>query len=125
MAIFRKNLTPDRERELFWRKVKKTDTCWLWTAGKSLGGYGTCTYNNQNESAAHRLAWVFTNGTIPAGKLVCHKCHVRACVNPDHLYIGTHLDNMRDRTKRINDTDSLSPELQKTKLFFEKLVSRK
>jgi hypothetical protein len=48
----------------------------------------------------HRVAWVFTNGSIPKGMMVLHKCDNRKCVNPDHLYLGTHCDNMKDVVDR-------------------------
>lgn len=68
--------------------------CWLWVGGVNSDGYGTWTAHG--ETKAHRASWVLHNGAIPAGKHVLHKCDQPNCVNPDHLFLGTHQDNMAD-----------------------------
>jgi hypothetical protein len=75
--------------ERFWAKVNKTDTCWLWTACKDIGGYGN--YYNQR---AHRVAYEVLVGPIPDGMVLDHLCCVRACVNPEHLRVCTHVENV-------------------------------
>lgn len=88
----------------FWSKVKKTDGCWLWTAYKTpitgmRGGYGQFGIGEE-VYIAHRVSWHISIGPIPDGIHVLHNCpggDNPTCVNPSHLFLGTHLDNMRDR----------------------------
>jgi HNH endonuclease len=85
----------------FWNKVKKTNTCWLWTAGQQGNGYGTFrTKNPRRHVLAHRMAWELTYGPIPEGKQVCHHCDTRHCIRPDHLFLGTQCDNIRDAFRK-------------------------
>jgi len=82
----------------FWDKVVKTDSCWLWT-GCLCRGYGLIKASN-GMRRAHRVSWELHFGPIPEDLYVCHQCDVRKCVNPSHLFLGTHTDNMRDMTKK-------------------------
>lgn len=77
------------------RNVKKTDGCWLWTGYTSTFGYGMMRFMGKSQNA-HRLSWQVHRGPIPDGLSVLHKCDVPACVNPDHLFLGTQSDNMKD-----------------------------
>lgn len=79
--------------KLFWSKVNKTEACWLWTGGLNEHGYGI----HGDGRAAHRISWMMEHGPIPPGFMVLHKCNVRNCINPDHLYLGNAKDNARDR----------------------------
>lgn len=81
----------------FMSKVRRTQDCWIWTACKRRGGYGHFNKGNNKYTSAHRLSWEIHRGQIPNKLSVLHKCNNAACVNPDHLYLGTHNDNMRDR----------------------------
>ena len=72
--------------------------CWLWTAGIfEKRGYGAFAHPEQ---LAHRVAWAMYRGPIPAGMCVLHRCDVPACVNPDHLFLGTQTDNMSDKVQK-------------------------
>ncbi len=83
----------------FWAKVNKTDGCWLWIACKATCGYGRFNFRGRINNA-HRVSWIITNGEIPNGLWVLHKCDVRLCVNPNHLYLGTAKDNAHDKELR-------------------------
>ncbi len=85
--------------ERFWTKVDKTVGCWLWTAYCDDGGYGVVGRPGGQLDKAHRVAWELTYGPIPLGLHVLHNCpggDNPACVCPEHLWLGTHSDNMRD-----------------------------
>jgi len=83
----------------FWTRVDQSGECWLWTGGLAKRtGYGKCWYQGK-EWRAHRLAWFLTHGPIPDNLLVCHNCpggDNPLCCRPDHLFLGTSLDNVRD-----------------------------
>jgi hypothetical protein len=83
----------------FWNKVNKTSGCWLWTAGKHEKGYGTF-WVSKKCWKAHRYAWHLKHGKIPSGLCVLHKCDNPPCVNPDHLFLGTVLENNIDMFKK-------------------------
>lgn len=96
-------VTPIEEK--FWKKVDKggSDECWEWTGKLNHSGYGIlCTgpRANRKRTRAHRISWEIHNGPIPERKLVLHKCDNKKCVNPNHLYLGTHSNNMQDAWDR-------------------------
>jgi len=88
-------LAPAEER--FWRQVQKdVDGCWLWT-GRPVQGYGRFRPSSRGTKiGAHRYSWELHVGPIPDGLDVCHRCDVPLCIRPDHLFLGTHADNMAD-----------------------------
>ena len=83
----------------FFAKVNKTDTCWLWTGFIDSGGRGRF-YFNGRATSAHRVSYELFVDEILEGLLVCHRCDVSACVNPDHLFVGTQTDNMHDCSEK-------------------------
>lgn len=83
----------------FWEKVKKTETCWLWVGKVSNKGYGVV-HIGQKVASAHRVSYEIEKGLISEGLEIRHTCDTPLCVNPDHLLIGTHADNMHDMVER-------------------------
>lgn len=86
--------TPEQR---FWKNVRKTDACWEWTASKRDRGYGQFMPKPGRPIIASRFSWELAHGSPPpAGAFVLHTCDNPSCVRPDHLFLGTHDDNMAD-----------------------------
>lgn len=90
--------------------------CWLWVPGSSKYGLFCI---KRVPRLAHRISWVLYRGPIPDGLLVCHKCDVPRCVNPEHLFLGTYLDNNLDRVSKGRSRYNPS---RGEKSFFSKLT---
>lgn len=88
-------------RERFWSKVRRgpIGSCWLWVAGTDGSGYGMFAPNG-NTIGAHRVSWVLEMGEIPDGLCVLHQCDNPPCVNPTHLFLGTHQSNSDDKCRK-------------------------
>jgi hypothetical protein len=92
-------------RERFWGSVdiRGRGECWPWKKSLTHDGYGRFSIGRRCEHRtliAHRVAWEFTNGPVPAGLYVLHTCDNPACCNPAHHFLGTNLDNMRDKCSK-------------------------
>lgn len=83
----------------FWANVQKGDGCWKWT-GATRHAYGVICKTGRRQSYAHRVAWEIQRGPIPVGLCVLHRCDNPLCVRADHLFIGTQLENIADRSSK-------------------------
>lgn len=87
--------------ENFWAKVPKISDklCWPWKGYINPDGYGRIQWDGRTQNA-HRISWIIQKGTIPQGLQVLHKCDNPPCVNLEHLFLGTHNDNIADKMKK-------------------------
>jgi hypothetical protein len=101
----------------FWSKVKRGEPneCWPWLAHRDRHGYGRFTVRGRS-ALAHREAYALFYGHEPQGMLVCHSCDNRSCCNPDHLWAGTHGDNVRDMLAKGRQDDRRGERNPATKL---------
>lgn len=86
--------------------------------GKIMENTGTGSTYRQRQRSTHRVAYEMFNGAVPSDKCVCHRCDVQLCVNPDHLFLGTHDDNQKDKARKgrgprgeINGATNLTKEI--------------
>lgn len=86
----------------FWERVDRRgpEECWLWLGPERGKGYGGLTYGRTVRLYAHQVSYVLHKGPIPPGLCVCHRCDVRRCCNPDHLWLGTIADNLGDMARK-------------------------
>ena len=86
----------------FWSQVDKSGECWKWTGILTPDGYGRfCTkLHGTTTWKAHRYSWLLHLGPIPKDRLVCHSCDDPSCVNPDHLWLGTTVQNQHDKARK-------------------------
>lgn len=84
----------EKDKLRFWKLVDKTEYCWNWNSC-TKNGYGRFCLSGK-DYPSHRVSWTIENGNIPESLCVLHKCDNPSCVNPIHLFLGSHKDNMMD-----------------------------
>lgn len=97
-------IVPIEERLYSHIKINEISGCWEWQ-GSTRAGYGRLTIGSRKDGTrrivmAHRLSYELNYGEIPENMEICHKCDNRCCINPEHLFVGTHQDNMDDRERK-------------------------
>lgn len=98
--------------------------CWLWTGYVGSEGYGLLTASGKTHRA-HRLSYEIYVGPIPIGLLICHKCDTPSCVNPSHLYAGTHRDNVLDMVRRKRHPMQQGTHCRRGHPFLESVVGER
>ncbi len=103
-TVYRRRTDRQAAVEHFWSRIVKTDDCWLWSGPCNRNGYGVVTRRN----TAHRFSLELTLGReLNSTEWVLHRCDIPNCVRPSHLYVGTGLDNVRDRVVRNRSATGL------------------
>jgi len=99
----------------FWSYVSNTNSgCWRWCGGTFGNGYGQFRWGHRKVKA-HRVSYSLFYGPIPDGKIICHHCDNKLCVNPNHLFLGTHKDNTEDREMKGRHPHIQTADLSGTK----------
>jgi|SRR3990172_11883214 len=117
---------PTDKIKLFWRHVNKTETCWIWNGSKNNRGYGQ--FNLRKSSGektivlAHRFSYEIENGPIPFKLCILHKCDNPPCVRPDHLFLGSQVDNAIDMINKGRGNKVNGIRNANSKLTTEKVI---
>lgn len=119
---------PDRrnlsDEQRFFEKIAQTDGCWNWTASLNEWGYGQFWSSDLRKvELAHRTSWRLTYGTDAGELLVCHSCDNPRCVRPEHLFLGTHADNVADQVAKGRQARSPGEQNGRAKLSDAQVLS--
>jgi hypothetical protein len=112
----------DRSYWEFWINAENKKGCWEWTKSRTEFGYGHYCIGGK-VLLAHRYAYLISNGEIPKGLSVLHRCDNPPCVNPKHLYAGTAKDNAQDRKNRNRQSSRVGNSNGRSKLNEDKVLT--
>lgn len=107
------------ERLAFYSIPEPNSGCFLWLGALDSYGYGALMLPGRKRAKAHRVAWELAFGALPPGKCICHRCDVRACINPAHLFLGTRAENSADMVKKDRPRGRPSPRSRLWKSRYE------
>jgi hypothetical protein len=117
-----RGLKEAKAKARFWRRcVPRSDSCWVWSGAVHQTGYGwtNSSLTKRRARTTHTLAWILSNERdIPPGMCVLHRCDVKLCCNPSHLYLGTQQQNVKDRESRARRPLRTGPKLSPTQKLY-------
>lgn len=99
------------DRCRFMAYVEKTNSCWIWNGTRNRRGYGKLSFKDNRSAIASRVSYELFKGPLQDNLYVCHSCDNPPCVNPDHLWHGTHMENTIDMIDKGRQHSKITPSI--------------